>query len=138
ENGQKTRTHEKKITIEFHESIDYKVSAMIDLYRKIVYDFEYRRWTLPRNLRWFQMFVTIKDPRTFWSPGEIQRHFYQNSQDPVSSNPLYKGEDTDDELAVFVFNFTKCEIDFAESFGFLETVNNSTGDEAVSQKLVIQ
>src|SRR5690606_5948901 len=30
------------------------------------------------------------------------------------------------------------EIDFAESLGFLETVNNSTGDVAVSQKLVIQ
>jgi hypothetical protein len=133
DSGQGTRTKEKPLEIEFKESIDYRVAAMIDLYRKIVYDFEYRRYVLPRNLRWFQFYVVVKDPRYFWEPGHIQKYIYNNRGKPSINNYTIN-----DKIPLFQFNFTRCEIDFNESFSFLDTVETSTPDTPVTNSLKIQ
>ncbi|MCK9574590.1 MAG: hypothetical protein WC979_01655 [Candidatus Pacearchaeota archaeon] len=54
-----------KITIETLESIDMRVSMLIDLYRKAAWDPIYSRWMLPENMRWFKVEIVIAEIRDF-------------------------------------------------------------------------
>ena len=54
---------EATITIKTLESIDYKIHALKDLYRKAAYDRKFRRWILPINMRRFRMSILIGDFR---------------------------------------------------------------------------
>jgi len=45
------------------ESIDHKIHALKDLYRKAAYDRKYRRWILPINMRRFRMRILVGDYR---------------------------------------------------------------------------
>lgn len=66
-----------EITIELLESIDMRISALIDLYRKAVWDSTYRRWMLPQNMRWFKVEIIIAEFREF--------HIAKNSIDSLPS-----------------------------------------------------
>jgi hypothetical protein len=54
-----------KITISTLESIDLKITQVMELYRRIVYDMDYRREILPVNLRKFRMWVWVQEIRKF-------------------------------------------------------------------------
>jgi len=54
-----------KISIECLESMDLKVTALMDLYRNAVYDLEYRRVVIPGNLRKFAVDIHIQEIRKF-------------------------------------------------------------------------
>lgn len=131
EEGGVTRTKDAKLDIEFYESIDNRVSLMIDLYRQIVYDWENMKYILPRNLRWFQLVVTIKDPRLFWDDASINLHFYNNAG---SSKGIF---DMNSNMPIYVFNFTMCEFNIEESFSSFDTITNETSETPVEQKLSI-
>lgn len=45
------------------ESIDLRITALMDLYRKSCYDYTYRRFVLPENLRKFQVSVFVQEIR---------------------------------------------------------------------------
>lgn len=47
------------------ESIDLRVTSLIDFYKKACYDFEYRRMIIPENLRKFRVSVYIEEIRKF-------------------------------------------------------------------------
>lgn len=59
--GKSSRTGE--LTISCLESIDMRISALAELYRKAVYDYTHHRVMLPENLRKFRMWVVITEIR---------------------------------------------------------------------------
>ncbi len=61
--GTQTGLSDASITISTLESLDYRLHALKDLYRKAAYDRKYRRWILPINMRRFRMSVFIGDYR---------------------------------------------------------------------------
>ena len=62
---------DKKLTVECAESIDLRVTAMLDLYRKACYDWKYRREVVPKNLRQFKMSVYVYEARWINNPNSI-------------------------------------------------------------------
>jgi hypothetical protein len=51
------------IEISTLDSIDFRITALKDLYRKAAYDRKYRRWVLPVNMRRFRMTIMVGDAR---------------------------------------------------------------------------
>jgi len=52
-----------ELTINCLESIDMRVSALAELYRKAVYDYTHHRVMLPENLRKFRMWIVVTEMR---------------------------------------------------------------------------
>ena len=62
---------DKKLTIECLESIDLRVTALMDLYRKACYDWKHRREVVPENLRKFRVSVYVYEARSINNPNSI-------------------------------------------------------------------
>lgn len=62
------RGKDKKIVIETLESIDLKITYLMDLYRKATFDTVNMRWMLPENLRVFVMDLVITEIRSMQRP----------------------------------------------------------------------
>jgi len=62
---------DSKLEIECLESIDLRMTALIDLYRKACFDWKYRREVVPKNLRQFSMSVYVYEQRWIGNPGAI-------------------------------------------------------------------
>ena len=57
------RGKDKKITFETLESIDLKITYLLDLYRKATFDTVYMRYMLPENLRFFNCELVVAEIR---------------------------------------------------------------------------
>jgi hypothetical protein len=79
------RAKDKKITIETLESIDMKMTYLLDCYRKAVFDAAWMRWAVPDHMRWFKMDIIISEVR----PMKIGAVAEDNTNKP--------GPDTDKE-----------------------------------------
>jgi hypothetical protein len=62
---------DKKIEITCLESIDLRVTALLDLYRKACFDWKYRREVIPVNLRQFDLLVYVYEARFIQNPNDI-------------------------------------------------------------------
>ena len=69
--AQSFRGKDKKITFETLESIDLKMTYLMDLYRKAAFDAIHMRWMLPSNLRSFKMELVITEIRSFQRPSPV-------------------------------------------------------------------
>jgi hypothetical protein len=78
---------EAKIEITCLESIDLKMTSIIDLYKKAVYDLEYRRIIIPENLRKFSVYVYVQEIRKF----QIDQLFLQRITGGTVSVPGASG-----------------------------------------------
>lgn len=54
-----------EITLECNEGIDLKITQLLQLYRKIVWDDVYQRWVLPDMMRYFGMKIYVSEIRLF-------------------------------------------------------------------------
>jgi hypothetical protein len=99
------RAKEKKIVLECTESIDGKMTYLIDLYRKAAFDAEYMRYALPETQRFFSMNLIVTEIR--WM-GDV-------------------------ETATFLkFTFDYCEFDFfSEGLSYLENLSTYATEGAV-------
>lgn len=61
---------DRKITIGCLESIDLRMSALMDLYRKACYDWRYRREIVPWNLRTFSVYIYVYELRNINRSGK--------------------------------------------------------------------
>ena len=52
-----------ELTINCLESIDMRISALAELYRKAIYDYTHHRVMLPENLRKFRMWIVVTEIR---------------------------------------------------------------------------
>lgn len=98
------RAKEKKIVFECVESINGKMTYLIDLYRKAAFDAEYMRYALPETQRFFSMELVVTEIR--WM-GDV-------------------------ETATFLkFTFDYCEFDFfSEGLTYLESLSTYAGEAA--------
>ena len=61
---------DRKISIDCLESIDLRMSALMDLYRKACFDYQYRREIVPYNLRTFTVYIYVYELRTINREGK--------------------------------------------------------------------
>ena len=59
------RLKDAEITIDCLEGLDLKITQLINMYRKIVWDDTYQRWILPDMMRYFGMRIYISEIRMF-------------------------------------------------------------------------
>jgi hypothetical protein len=59
------RVKEGVITLECMEGLDLKITQLLQLYRKIVWDDVYQRWVLPDMMRYFGMRIYVSEIRLF-------------------------------------------------------------------------
>jgi hypothetical protein len=61
-------TSDKKLIITCLEGLDLRISYLMNLYRKIVWDDIYQRWVLPDMMRYFTLQIYLSEFRTFHIP----------------------------------------------------------------------
>lgn len=137
------RGKEKKIVIETLESIDMRVTYLMDLYRKAVFDSAYMRWAVPDHMRYFRMKIIVSEIR----PMKLGSAGFENSVFPgytVGTNTNFKPTVSEmqtnqsgkpglwDTTGVWSsgsfieFSYSECELDvFNEAPAFLESVGNA-------------
>ena len=71
------RLKDAKISLSCLEGLDLKITQLINMYRKIVWDDTYQRWVLPDMMRYFGMRIYISEIRNF--------HEYRRKNDPSDS-----------------------------------------------------
>ena len=47
------------------ESIDFKITGLMQLYNKAMYDLKYRRQVIPENLMQFDLYIYVTELRNF-------------------------------------------------------------------------
>jgi uncharacterized protein YoxC len=139
------RGFDKKITIDTLESIDMKMTYLIDLYRKATYDAAYARWAVPDHMRYFKLEVIVSEIRHMKiGDGGANGSLYSG---PVAVEGASSYEEFD-SLSVFAasgdkiiglwdtnapwsagsfvkFRYEQCEFDFmSEAPSFLESVES--------------
>ena len=157
---------DKALEIECLESIDLRMTAVMDLYRKACFDWVHRREVVPKNLRQFKMDVYLYEQRWINNPNaiatveglpDVNAGYGGNIQGEAAKlnaeivNRLTgKDETRNDPSTVDVnilegvpmsttrnlFHFDFCHFDFAEP-GHLETISNMEGAET-KQKMKIR
>lgn len=60
--------NDKKLSITCLEAVDLRMSYLMNLYRKIVWDDIYQRWILPDMMRYFTLKIYLAEFRTFHLP----------------------------------------------------------------------
>ena len=82
---------DKSLKIECIESIDLRITALMDLYRKACYDWKYRRCIIPDNLRKFKMSVYIYEARYINNSSAIASSAEPEEQQQSTGIPLVDG-----------------------------------------------
>lgn len=145
------------LTFECMDSIDLRINAMAELYRKATYDYQYHRQLLPDNLRKFRMYIIVTEIRQidlqknladvlnpFNLPGvrsafESVRDIAQSAGILKTASPESTNAKTDLESFVksfermepyiLIYQLDLCEFNFDQSYPFT-TLNNSVGPGA--------
>jgi len=140
--------HDKKIVINTLESIDLKISKVINMYREAAFDWEYRRERLPYNLRKFNMLIIVQELRkinVYESIAEKllrENTFGRKIEDLLVGESDYDNNDTklhvnNGQYAPWLsFELMDCEILPDESMPFLSELS-MTDPQMASNKIVI-
>lgn len=142
------RGKDKVLTFELLESIDMKMTALADLYRKATFDVEYMREILPDNLRWFTLTLRIAEMRKFHTLKKKALEISQGRQIQNANNTSTFNQsttnDVDDSnlkeveglISVVEFQLSHCEFDFEDSFE--DEYNMNGTQEMAKQKMKIR
>jgi hypothetical protein len=138
--------NDSRLKVTTLESIDLRISALMDLYRRACYDYEFRREIIPSNLRKFQVTVFIQEIRNitvdFGTIGNALNTFNQVTQ-AFGNNPISLPIETPQQKAAretaqisnefganMMFTLKYCEFDADKSSAAFATVNNSAPEPA--------
>tara|TARA_R110001592_G_scaffold220637_2_gene475299 strand:+ start:762 stop:2105 length:1344 start_codon:yes stop_codon:yes gene_type:complete len=138
----------KEITINCLESIDLRVTGLMDLYRKITIDFKNRRYILPENLRKFEMTVKIYDFRDFGTTTTGIKRLEGLGIDvsalsgspflkDASMNESFLGAESLTDRTQISFDLSHCEFEANDSGEIFSTISNAT-PTMVEQKIKIK
>lgn len=113
------------ITIGCLEAIDLKISALFNLYKSAIYDAEYRRIVLPKNLMYFNVEVDVHEIRRF--------KFVQTWLSRINEGQTIGDVDRflNDNTSKITFAFEDCLWVPSESGKVFENVTNA-GDNTVT------
>ena len=118
---------EEGITIGLLEAIDLKITAMMMQYRLAAYDNIARRFVLPKNLRYFNISVTVHELRNFHTVTNIIR-------DPGARGPEVL-EFINQNVSFIKFRFTDCLFLPEASGKIFEGVTNAGEAAMATQSL---
>ena len=112
---------DKRLTVTTLEGIDLRMSHLMNLYRKIVWDDTYQRWVLPDMMRYFTLKIYIAEFRTFHTPNQ-----YDGWGNALGINK-FPGELNlkilDNLIPTWVINCEMCEFDIENiNFGYLDSL----------------
>lgn len=115
--------NDKKISITCLEGLDLRMSYLMNLYKKIVWDDVYQRWVLPDMMRYFTLKIYLAEFRTFHVPLISQNKGDSGSQSVVGGAPLFLSV-LDDVLPTWEITCELCEFDITDiSFEHLSGLN---------------
>lgn len=94
------RVKDGVITIKCYEGVDLKITQLIQMIRKVMWDDVYQRWVLPDMMRYFSMRIYVSEIRTFHEPHSFfnLNNFGSNPGSVFSGDPqlnLYNFGDPD-------------------------------------------
>jgi hypothetical protein len=139
---------ESRLKVTTLESIDLRITALMDLYRKACFDYEFRREIIPSNLRKFQVTIFIQEIRNIQAnAGALdaavntfnQLTSLYPSATPISlptiETPAQKAAMETAKVvnefgANIMFTLKKCEFDSDKSFGNFASVSNVAPEPA--------
>jgi len=134
ENFNPFRGKDKVLEISCLESIDMRLTALADSYRKATYDAKFMRFLLPENLMWFTLRVQVCEMRSFHKISDAINKinpaiFTVNpnlettpkiplalNRDSGHSSHEASFEEVKDLVSLMEFHLTHCTFDFSESF----------------------
>ena len=114
------------ITIGCLEAIDLKLTALFTLYKMAVYDVQYKRFVLPKNLMRFNVYVYVQEIRKFKTVRNWITTF-----DP-SNNGAETANFVNENTSQVGFKFSECMWDMSASGAVFSTVTNSGGEIATT------
>lgn len=118
-------TGEEGIEIGCLEAIDLKITALFSLFKMAVYDTQFKRFVLPKNLMRFDVYVYIQEIRKF----KTVRNWL------MAFNPSATNNDTasfvNENTSQVGFKFTECMWDLTATGKLFENVSNG-GVEAAT------
>ena len=98
-----------------NEGLDMRITALLDMYKKIAWDDTFQRWMLPDMMRYFMMDITITEFRIF-KKFDRQSGIFSNSE----------SEDLIDLIAPSIkFECYMCEFMFDEMYNHLSSFSVS-------------
>lgn len=88
------RLKDAKIEIECMEGLDLKITQILNMYKKIVWDDVYQRWVLPDMMRFFNMKIYISEIRLFhdFVKGNPNKQELHDFSEKNKRNNLYSTE----------------------------------------------
>ena len=132
ENFNPFRGKDKVLEISCLESIDMRLTALADSYRKATYDPKFMRWLLPENLMWFTVRVQVCEMRSFHKISDainkinpavytVNPNVESSTKDFLMKRPEEKPAEASfeaitDLVSLMEFHLTHCTFDFSESF----------------------
>ena len=99
-----------KVTLTMLEGLDFKITHLLNLYRKIAWDDVYQRWILPDMMRYFMMDIYITEFRIFHQSQLITNPSNQKTRSQ-SEVPEMILTAMDDLMPTYVLHCERCEID---------------------------
>jgi hypothetical protein len=132
---------ESRLKVTTLESIDLRITALMDLYRKACFDYEFRREIIPSNLRKFQVTIFIQEIRNIQTDagaiGNALNTVNRLAGQFPGGSPLNLPFETPGQKAAretaqvvnefganIMFTLKKCEFDSDKSFGSFAAVSN--------------
>lgn len=85
------RLKDAKIELECMEGLDLKITQLLNMYKKIVWDDVYQRWVLPDMMRFFNMKIYISEIRLFhdFVKGDSSKQTLHDFSEKDKRNNLY-------------------------------------------------
>ena len=89
------RLKDAKVELECMEGLDLKITQLLNMYKKIVWDDVYQRWILPDMMRYFNMKIYISEVRLFhdFVKGKPEKQQLHNFSEKDKRNSLYSNKD---------------------------------------------
>lgn len=121
------RGADSTIDITMLESVDFKATALMSLYRLAMYDFANRRTIIPRNLRFFDVDIYVQEIRNFRQTFNAITGVQAISG---GSPTITAGKFVNDNISTVVFRFKDCEWIPETSKTIFENLTSTPSDAA--------
>jgi len=115
------------ISISMLESVDFKSTALMTLYRLAMYDMKHRRTIVPINLRFFDVDIYIQEIRNFRKTLNAITAFQAVAG---GSANLTAGEFVNSNISTVIYRFKDCEWKPEASKTLYESLTSTPTDQA--------
>ena len=126
--GIRISNKEGKVTFKMLEGLDWKITHLLNLYRKIAWDDTYQRWILPDMMRYFAMNIYITEFRSFHESLHTEQAAIGGA--PLQTSDLILKTITN-IMPTWVFHCERCEFDITSLNSYI--TNLKVGEETMTE-----